>query len=101
MSPLSPLIVTNAARPAVRVAGASRGEPPAPVAREARRDQDQAIDIHRFRIWKTADDRTGEADRQLFPASMGLRWEARQERNRLHGFMVRSHRGHRRTAANS
>src|SRR5580704_10017605 len=38
-------------------------------AREAKRDQDQAIDILQFRIWKAADDMTARADRQRFPTS--------------------------------
>jgi hypothetical protein len=40
-------------------------------ARDATKDQDQPIEIPRFRVWKTGDNRKDRADRQLFPTSAG------------------------------
>ena len=42
-------------------------------ARGAKRNQDQLIEIPRFRVRKTGDNRRDRADRQLFPTSAGLR----------------------------
>ena len=58
-----------------------RGRPPglpersarARRAREAKRDQGQPIEIPRFRLEKTGDNRKDQADRQIFPTSAGLR----------------------------
>ena len=74
--------IGDAARPAARVAGVSLGEALARVAREARRDQDQTIDIPQFRIRKTGEKRADQADQQRFPTSAEVRREARQGRNR-------------------
>ena len=57
-------------------------------ARGATRDQDQAIDIHRFRIWETADDKTAKADRQWFRSNKTLQTKRGFSIHYL--FMVRS-----------
>ena len=58
-------------------------------AREAKRDQDQVLEIPGFRVWETADNRTAKADRQRFPASAGLR----ANKTCIDVFMIRSHQG--------
>lgn len=70
----APLEIGNAARPAARITGASLGDR----AREARGDQDQPIEIPRFRVRRTEDNRKNRADRQLFRTSAGLRDERGQ-----------------------
>jgi hypothetical protein len=47
------------------------GETPVHIARDATKDQDQPIEIPRFRVRKTGDNRKALADRQLSPASAG------------------------------
>src|SRR5258708_3875418 len=70
----APLGIGNAARPAAPVAGASLGKAPARVARgRPKRDQDQAIDVPRYRVWKAGDNRTAKADQQWFPSCGTLR----------------------------
>jgi|SRR6516164_443227 hypothetical protein len=56
--------VADAARPAPRVAGASFGEPPARVAREAKRDQDQVAEIPGYRFLEAGQSRTDQVNRQ-------------------------------------
>jgi hypothetical protein len=46
-------------------------QPPARIAHEARRDQDQAIEIPGFPAWETGDSRTAKTDRQGFPGIGG------------------------------
>src|ERR1700730_15700113 len=45
-------------------------------AREAKKDQDQVIDIPRFRVWGTGDNRADQADRRELLSSVGIRREA-------------------------
>ena len=52
--------------------------------REARRDQDQVIEIPRFEIQETGDNRKDRADRQRFPASTGLQGQRGQHVGSLH-----------------
>jgi hypothetical protein len=40
----------------------------APLAREAKREQDQAVEIPGFQDWKTGDNREARTDRQRFRA---------------------------------
>jgi enoyl-CoA hydratase/isomerase-like protein len=46
-------------------------------AREAKTDQHQAVEIPRFQVQETGDNRRVQAGRQRFPASVGLRGETR------------------------
>jgi hypothetical protein len=61
--------IGDAARTAPRIAGASYGETPVYIARDATRDQGQPIEIPRFGVRKTGDNRKDRTDRQLFPTS--------------------------------
>jgi hypothetical protein len=61
------------------------------LAREAKRDQDQVVEIPGFQVWETAGNGTAKADRQRFPASAGLR----ADKTCIDEFMIRSHQGHR------
>src|SRR5215469_6046904 len=85
----APPRVGNAGRAAAWVAGASLREAPARVAREAKIDQDQVVEIPRFRVRKAGDYRTVQADRQQFPTSAGF-----QDKQTLsYGFMICSRQG--------
>jgi hypothetical protein len=64
--------IGDAAWPAARVAGPRRNAR-ARRARDTMRDQDQPIEILRFRVRKTGDNRKDRADPQIFPTSAGLR----------------------------
>jgi hypothetical protein len=68
----TPLGIGDAARPPERVARASLSEAPARVAREARRDQYQGVEIFGFHLWKAGGSRTEQVNRQQFPASATL-----------------------------
>jgi hypothetical protein len=78
--------------------GMPLGLPELPLAKRPRasrardkRDQDQPIEIPRFRVRKTGDNRKDQADRQLFPAS---RVSGKcVKRSRSYRFMVRSNQG--------
>lgn len=70
-------------------------DPFLPRAREARRDQDQAIEISGFRFRKAGWSRTDQADRQRFPASATFQWRnfGRQARIVCSGYvLVKRHR---------
>ena len=49
--------IGNAAWPATRIPGATLGETPVRIARGAKRDQDQPIEIAQFRVRRTGDNR--------------------------------------------
>jgi hypothetical protein len=75
-APVPPEPVVSACRNLRPSRGRPRGLPALPLAKRAREvkvDQGQAIDIARFRVWKTGDNRAAKTDRQRFPASAGLR----------------------------
>jgi hypothetical protein len=55
--------VTDAARPAARIAGARLGKAPTRIAREAKMDQDQVVEIPGFQARETGDERRAKADR--------------------------------------
>jgi hypothetical protein len=87
-----PLGIADAAGQAMGVAGASLGEARVPRAREAEGDQDQVVEIlHRPPKSRREQEgnRTGQANRQQFPARTTLQWHSFG--NKLHyRFLIRS-----------
>ena len=61
-------LISNASDACDRLRYAALTEP-ALAEGEAKRDQDQGIDIAIFRVWKTGDNRTEQVDRQYLSAS--------------------------------